>query len=398
MMERDLTGPRYKCPISDAELERRLSAVQHAMAERGLDCCIAQTQSTIFDGVIRYLTDSVTHAYGTTLLIPAQGKLVMIRHGLDLDPAPVPTTLRNVETLICKPYCQPFGCTDKMLGPVLVRELKARPHRRIGLIFKQLMSADTLLSLQAALPDSRFEDFSSDFSRIKAVKSPEEWQLIQRTLRIHEHLMEQVPSLLRPGRMEYEVLADIERAARYLFCDWLGNVAIGSAPRGGGTPFQQSPVANRRIEAGDGITVMIEVSGPGGLYGELARTFCLGDPHPELVELFHLAKTAQHCVAEAAKPGVTGRELNEIFNACVTSSGIAPNQRFVGHSQGYDMMESPVICPQEDLPLEENMLLAIHPELMKNGQFSICCDNFRVTKGGAERLTQIPQRLFVLDA
>lgn len=390
-------GPRYKCPISDDELDRRLSAVQRAMAARGLDCCIAQTQSTIFDSVVRYLTDSVTHAYGTTLLIPAQGKLVMIRHGLDLDPAPVPPTLRNVETLICKPYCQPFGCTDKMLGTVLVRELKARGYRRIGLIFKQLMNADTLLSLQEALPGSTFEDFSADFSRIKAVKSPEEWELIHQTMRIHERLMDQVPALLRPGRMEYEVLADIERAARYLCCDWFGNVAIGSAPRGGGTPFQQNPVANRRIEAGDGITVMIEVSGPGGLYGELARTFCLGEPDPELIELFELAKTAQHCVAKAAKPGVSGQALNDIFNACVTPHGISPNGRFVGHSQGYDMMEAPVICPQEDLLLEENMLLAIHPELMRNGQFSICCDNFQVTKSGAERLTRTAQNLFILD-
>ena len=60
-------------------------------------------------------------------------------------------------------------------------------------------------------------------------------------------------------------MADLEHASRYLCCDWLGNVAVGSAPGGGGVPFHQNPAANRRIERGDGVTVMIEVSGPGGI-------------------------------------------------------------------------------------------------------------------------------------
>lgn len=116
-------------------------------------------------------------------------------------------------------------------------------------------------------------DFTAEFSRIKAVKSPEEWALIDRCLRAHEQLMAMVPALLRPGRMEYEVLADLEHASRYLCCDWLGNVGCGLRPGGGGVPFHQNPAANRRIDGGDGVTVMIEVSGPGGLWGSWPAAF-----------------------------------------------------------------------------------------------------------------------------
>ena len=66
MPEWNLAGPRYKYPVSSAELERRLSAVQAAMRDKGLDCCIAQTQSTIFDSITRYLTDSAANPYSTT--------------------------------------------------------------------------------------------------------------------------------------------------------------------------------------------------------------------------------------------------------------------------------------------------------------------------------------------
>ncbi len=397
MPEWNLAGPRYKYPVSSAELERRLSAVQAAMRDKGLDCCIAQTQSTIFDSITRYLTDSAANPYSTTLLIPAQGGLVLINHGVEMDPAPIPPTLRNVEKLIRKPYCQPFGCTDGMIGAVLSREIRSRGFRRIGVILRQLMSADTLEGVREGVPGCELVDFTAEFSRIKAVKSPEEWALIDRCLRAHEQLMAMVPALLRPGRMEYEVLADLEHASRYLCCDWLGNVAVGSAPGGGGVPFHQNPAANRRIERGDGVTVMIEVSGPGGIYGELARTFCLGEPAPALLELYETARDVQHAVAAAARPGVTGRELNEVFDDFVTARGIAKNGRFAGHGQGYDMMEAPVICPQEEMALEEGMFLAIHPELMRDGQFSICCDNFRVAAGGAERLTRTEQKIFALE-
>ena len=78
MPELQMAGPRYKYPVSTQELNRRLAAIHAAMKEQGLDCCLAQTQSTIFDGVIRYLTDSPAHAYSTTLIIPAQGGMVMM--------------------------------------------------------------------------------------------------------------------------------------------------------------------------------------------------------------------------------------------------------------------------------------------------------------------------------
>ena len=398
MPELSLMGPNYKYPISSGELDRRLAAVQAAMEAKGLDCCVAQTQNTIFDSITRYLVDVPTNVYSTALLIPARGAMVMVDSGVDMDPVPaVPPTMRNVEKLIRKPYCQPFRCTNGMSGKVLARELKARGARRVGVIAKQLMSADTMDTLRALLPECEFVDFTAEFDRIKAVKSPEEWDLIDRTLRAHEQLMGMVPALLRPGRMEYEVIADIEHASRYLKCDWLGNVAVGSVPNGGGWIFRQNPAANRRLEAGDGITVMIEVSGPGGIYAELARTFCLGEPAPELLRVYEIAKGVQHAVADAAKPGVTGRELDRVYNEYVAAYGIGPNGRFVGHSQGYDMMEAPVICSYEEMALEEDMFLAIHPELMVNGQFSICWDNFRVTKEGAKRLTRTEQKIFVLD-
>lgn len=55
--------------------------------------------------------------------------MVMINHGVNMDSAPIPSALRNVEKLIRKPYCQPFPCTNGMIGQTLSGEIKARGFR-----------------------------------------------------------------------------------------------------------------------------------------------------------------------------------------------------------------------------------------------------------------------------
>lgn len=397
-MQKNMVGPRYKYPVSDGELKRRLAAVQKAMQEDGVDCVLTQTHSGIFDKGIRYFIDQQTGGYSSALLIPAHGQMVLLMHGNDCDSAPVPAWGRDlVEKAITKPYCQPFAFTDDMAGMVMAKEIKARNFHKVGLFCRQCMSLAFGDALRASLPEVEFVDYSEPINRISAVKSDEEWELIDKSIRAHEQLIAAVPALIRPGKMEFEVRSAIEKLALDMGCDTIGNVAVGSAPKGEICMFVQHFSANRRIEMGDTVTVMVEVAGPGGMYGELARTFCLGEPSQSLLELYEIAKGAQHAVAAAAKPGVTGADLNRVFDDYVTRYGIAPNARFAGHGQGYDMMESPAICAGDNMVLEEDMYFAIHPELVRGSDFAICCDNFRITKNGAVRITRTPQQITVLE-
>lgn len=396
-MQKSLVDSRYKYPVSDRELERRLCGVQAMMKEDGIDCLITQTQSPIFDRGIRYFIDDQTGTYTSALLIPAEGKMTLLIHGHNSDSAPVTHSLRNVEKLITKAYCQPFAFTDNLAGEVIANEIKAKGFQNIALFCRQCISMAFGEALKASLPSCTFTDYTVRVGKFMAVKSEEEWDLINKSLLIHGQLMDAVPALIRPGFMEYQIRSEIEKMALNLGCDVIGNVSVGSAPSGGMSMFVPHFKENRRIEEGDTVTVMIEVAGPGGMYCELARTFCLGKPNDSLLELYEIARGAQHAVAAAAKPGVTGAALTKVFDEYVTCHGLAANARFVGHGQGLDMMESPAICAEETMDLEEGMFLAIHPELARpnnNGvDFATCCDNYRVTKDGAVRLTTTAQQI-----
>ena len=395
-MQANKITDRYKYPISDQELDRRYAVTQKALQDAGLDCVVTQNHSPIFDGGIRYYLDTQTGAYSTALMIPADGKMVVVNHGPELD-GPIPGSARNVEKMYLEPYCLTFHFSDTMAAEVIAAEIKARGYRRVGLYGTQMISFTFGSYLKENLPDVEFVDFSPEMAAIAAVKSEEEWELIELAVRCHERLFDALPALIVPGKLECEVRADLEHLARYMGCDNIGNVAVGSAEPDHPCMFVPHFTGNRRIRKGDTVAVMIEVAGPGGMYGELARTFTLGKPSDKLLKLFDIAKGCQEAVAAAAKPGVTGGELSRVFNDFVDQYGIGHNTRNAGHSQGYDMMEAPAIADHETAAFQENMFLSIHPELTAMDNFAICCDNFRITKEGAVRLTRTPQKIFQLD-
>ena len=397
-MQENKISNRYKYPISDQELDRRLAVTQKAIQDAGLDCVITQNHSAIFDGGIRYYLDQPTNGYSTTLMIPAEGKMVVIDHGPELG-APIPNPMRNVEKMYIKPYCLTFTFSDTMSAQVMVEEIKARGYRKIGLYGTQFISYSFGSYLRENLPEVEFVSFNAQMDAIAAVKSPEEQELCVLSVRYHERLFDALPALIVPGKLECEVRAEIENLARHMGCESIGNVAVGSGAPDTPVMFVPHFKGNRRIQKGDTVAVMIEVSGPGGMYSELARTFTLGKPSDKLLRLFDIARGTQEAVAAAAKPGVTGAELSRIFDEYVDSFhlGIGHNTRNAGHSQGYDMMETPAISPLEQTPFEENMFLSIHPELTALDNFAICCDNFFITKDGAQRITRTEQKIFQLD-
>ena len=101
-------------------------------------------------------------------------------------------------------------------------------------------------------------------------------------------------------------------------------------------------------------------------------------------------------MADAAKPGATGADVNRVHDEFAAKHGFSPNKRYIGHGQGYDMMQAPAINPGEEMVIKENMHLALHPALTKGAFTAMCCDNFRVTKNGAVLLEKTPQELFII--
>ena len=170
MPETRLIGPRYKYPISDAELERRIKLVREAMAEEGIDCILTQNHCPIFDAGIRYFIDQPTGGYSSALMLPKDDGMVVLIHGPESDLPISPPWARNCAKVLTKPYCQPFPFTDNMAAEVYVKEIRERGYHKVGLFGMQYISLSFGEHLKRSLPDVEFVDFSNRFNAIKAIK------------------------------------------------------------------------------------------------------------------------------------------------------------------------------------------------------------------------------------
>jgi Xaa-Pro aminopeptidase len=72
-------------------------------------------------------------------------------------------------------------------------------------------------------------------------------------------------------------------------------------------------------------------------------------------------------------------------------NGRPEETRLYCHSQGYDMVERPLVRFDETMTIEANMVLAVHPTYVTATTYSWACDNYLVTQDGVERLHRFPE-------
>jgi len=143
------------------------------------------------------------------------------------------------------------------------------------------------------------------------------------------------------------------------------------------------------------------VSSRVGFWGECARVFCLGTPPPALEQTARLAFEMQEYLASLIVPGAIPSELFGKYCARLIENGFPAERRFVCHGQGYDVVESPFIRPENHTPLEAGAFIAIHPSMYDpaNGTGCFVCDNYLLQDDGAKLLNKSPRNIIrVLSA
>ena len=141
--------------------------------------------------------------------------------------------------------------------------------------------------------------------------------------------------------------------------------------------------------------VLVENSGPGGYYTEIARPFCLGKAPQALKDLTSLIIEAQKNTVKRLKPGASFPEIWDAHNAFMRGKGKHEEERLHSHGQGYDLVERPLVRRDEtQMKVEANMYFACHPEVTTPQEFMTICDNFLVKPDGTqEHLHKFPQEV-----
>jgi Xaa-Pro aminopeptidase len=389
---------RIRRPIPRRELERRWKLIRSAMREKNLDSLIMQNDNQWLGGYVRYFTDiPAESAYPVSVIFPVDEEMTIITSGgKPLAAAPPEWAVRGIKTRISEPYFRTLQFTDSFDAEATVKTIKARNDKRVGIVGLGHLSAAFYLYIKENMPDVEFVNATDIVDEIKAVKSEDEIACIRKAIAAQDIVCAAMPTIIRPGRYEYQIRGDINR-----ILEDLGSeeqlIMMSSAPEGQYAGHAFTFFQNRRVEAGDQVFIMIEVNGPGGYYGEVARTWCLGEPSKDLLKVWSVALEAQKLVANLLKPGANPADILKANNDFMESKGYPGEGRLFGHGQGYDLVERPALRSEEIMPLKAGMNLAIHPIAFNDNAYAFCCDNYLITNDGSELLHKTPQEIIVLD-
>jgi Xaa-Pro aminopeptidase len=382
---------------SDQELQRRWKAIRARMEAEKIDALVMQNANQWLGGYVQWFVDvPARNGYPVSVIFPLKEEMTTITCGgrPPFDFGPPVWTMRGVKNRLVAPYFPSMHYSNRYDAELAVQTLKAWKDGTIGLVNTATMGGMFIEYLREHLPNTKFVDATDLVDRIKAIKSEEEIGFLMRTIALQDEALAYARTVIKPGRRDFEIVADIIQKVTYLGSEEQ-LVIGGSAPFGVPNPPLKRHYQNRVVREGDQFTLMVEVNGPGGMYAEAGRCFFVGKVPAELHDAHELCKEAQAHTVKMLKPGADPKDIWDSFNAFLVSRGQLPESRLYAHGQGYDLVERPAIRDDETMKLAANMNITVHPTITDGKIWVSVWDNWLITKDGpSERLHKTPQQIF----
>jgi len=326
----------YKC--SEAERDRRYKAVREAMKEQGLDALIVWGDSGKWDwhhANTHYLSQVGGDGSESLMVFPLEGEP-------DLS-------IKTAGAYMIKNWMEYGSWISDLKGPeggnwskAAIRGLEKLKLTTAtigipGMVGERdpiIFPSPFYTALCEELPGANFKDASGLIENIRAIKSPEEIALMERSHEIGEAAIDTMAEVARPGVPENEVLA----AMFHTMISQGADIPImmlydtGRAKAGGS---RLSYTKKRPLEPKD--IVFMEFSPRvHGYASHLNQTAVVID-WPEGLEKSYEAWLASYRAGyNAIKPGITLDELRQAFHEPVVAAGFkyAPDRTPGGYGYG----------------------------------------------------------------
>jgi Xaa-Pro aminopeptidase len=236
--------------------------------------------------------------------------------------------------------------------------------------------------------------FDYQFDMARAVKSEEELTEIRDAMDIIVDGFWALVAAYKPGKTEAEIMAP---AVERFFARGAGprmmNILLSGAHGEAEASFKVP--GNRVVAADDLLLYSLEITGVGGYWVEFsrplisgklsARTQAMADAYP------HALESARKLMREGDLASSVHRAVAETF----AKHGFALGH-LSGHSIGATMLEYPAIGAKSDVPLQENMIFSLHPQVVdQDGKVCLYTqDTYRIGKTEGECLADVPWKFF----
>lgn len=226
-------------------------------------------------------------------------------------------------------------------------------------------------------------------------KQPFEIDLIKKACEITDQSLSELLSELKVGMTERECEIKLKNKMIELGADKTWDRFIVASGARGAMPHGMA--SDKVIEEGDMVTFDIGCSYK-GYYSDLTRTVSMGEPNPKMMEIYNIVYEAQKRGVEAAKAGMTGKELDAVCRDYIASKGYGEYfQHGTGHGLGMDVHEEPRVSVVNDSPLQLGACVTVEPGVYVSGLGGVRIeDDIILTEEGCIILNQSPKELIII--
>lgn len=355
----------------------RLQKVREQMARRDLEALVIYGDNYSFADLC-YLTNYFPKVRGGIALVPREGAISVLLNIGSRD-VPFAKTLTWVEDVRAS---NQVG-TD---GAKLLQE-KGFEKAKVGLIDSgRGFPLPQLEEMKAAVPHVRWENCEAMLQPLRLMKGVEELTAMREAGRVLREICEEATAVVRRGRKEFEIVADIDRLARDKGAEDIRILA--------GEKRLNPPSFKQAATLGEHWAVYLAVQHE-RYWAEAGRTFILSDDS-KAAEAYHRAQEIVAAMTGELKSGgalaaideTARRQLGE-FYAHASMYGLA-------NGIGLNQWEAPFLNENDArevgtsstgaTTLNEGMTLALRVALQAENKMILYGDSFEVTQGGAKSL------------
>jgi len=393
--------------VPSTEIESRIARLQLILQKQNLDGALILQNSDLF-----YFSGTIQQSH---LYVPAVGRpVLMVRKSFDRALAESP-----LETII--PLTSPKKIPEILESQGLVAPL------RLGMEL-DVLPVNLFRIYEYIFQGPDVADISPALRTLRAVKSPFEIEIITRAAGLSDQVATYAAEILRTGMTELELAGLVEGYARKLGHQGIirmrlwgaelfyGHLLAGASaavpsylasPTGGSAP-------NPAVAQGAGFARIIAhqpilldyVFALNGYISDHTRIFAVGVLPDDLLAAHAAMLQIQSRIKKEARPGVSAGYLYDLAVHLATQAGYGENfmgaeaQRihFIGHGVGLELDEYPLLAKGQEMPLQENMIIALEPKLVFPGQGVVGVENTHVvTKEGLKQLGHFPDEVTIIQ-
>jgi Xaa-Pro dipeptidase len=366
---------------SQHEIERRYRNIRAAMAAQNVDALlVCGNQYAGFEGSVRYISGfEIVHRYAYVVL-EQEGE---------------PTLLFPREARWIGDKKKPW-VREHVWAEVPGRWLRDRARdcrwKRLGIAgLDFILAVRDYRELEGTVEMVPF-DFHFDMAR--AVKSVEEMAEIRDSMEIIVEGFWALVEAYQPGRTEAEIMAP---AVSVFFARGAGprmmNIVL-SGEHGEAEAHFKVP-GHRVVDADDLMLCSLEITGAGGYWVEFSRALIRGSLSPRTERMKQAYPEAMEAARRLMREGEVASAVHRAVADTFAQYGFSLGH-LSGHSIGLTMIEHPAIGANTDVPLRENMVFSLHPQVIdQDGKACLYTqDTYRVGKTEGENLCDVPWRIF----